>query len=147
MRGELIFMGCAFKCDRCGKYYDKSTLETGPRLYKNKNTTVLDLCEECKESLTNWLASPMDKSKENETIERFILRRAFIRVQNGVATSFILVPHFIEALIKFFDFREEEEVEDFIGANASLTDRIEIKKVKECLAKYFDYEWKDAFYG
>ena len=58
----------AYKCDRCGKYYDDSTSLIGPTLYKSKNTRMFDLCEECKASLTRWLTSVTDK-REDEFYE------------------------------------------------------------------------------
>lgn len=143
-------MACAFKCDRCGKYYDKSTLDKGPRLYKNKNTTVLDLCEECKASLTDWL-------NHEEYIEQFIKHRSFKFLDDGLI-SYITLAHFIEALERYFDYDwTNPNMEKFIKDRTCTKDLggphwhnnqeiIMTRTAKECLINYLDYEWKDEIY-
>lgn len=58
----------AYKCDRCGKYYTNRTMLIGLTLCKSSKSRILDLCEECKASLTEWLTSAADK-REDEFYE------------------------------------------------------------------------------
>lgn len=153
-------MGCAFKCDRCGKYYDKTTLETGPRLFKNKNTTVLDLCEECKASLTNWLNQAVNGSCCEEYVEQFIKHRSFELRDDGLV-SYITLAHFVEALEIYFSdckWTDDPGMKNFIKGRTYIKDIggdfwhdnqeiISTSTVKECLIHFLDYEWKDEFYG
>lgn len=50
----------AFKCDRCGKYYDAYTVNYGYFkdevyvIFKESNDTRLDICDECMHELKNW---------------------------------------------------------------------------------------------
>ena len=144
-------MACAFKCDRCGKYYDKSTLDTGLTLCKSKNTRILDLCKECKASLTDWL-------NHEEYIEQFIKHRAFKFLDDGLV-SYITLAHFIEALERYFDYGwDDPNMEKFIKQRTFTKDLggpnwhndqeiIMTKTAKECLINYLDYEWKDELYG
>lgn len=48
MKGELIFMACAFKCDRCGKYKDLG----GPNWHNNQKIITTRTAKEC---LKNYL--------------------------------------------------------------------------------------------
>lgn len=50
-------MSRIFRCDRCGKPYDKRPSDDKPRVLdpKNGNRTPLDLCTECIDQLESWL--------------------------------------------------------------------------------------------
>lgn len=51
-------MASAFRCDRCGGYYDKSTKYYKYNLSKYSETGKyhsFDLCNSCKDSLEEWL--------------------------------------------------------------------------------------------
>lgn len=143
-------MACAFKCDRCGKYYDDSTASIGPTLRKSQNTRILDLCKKCKASLTDWL-------NHEEYIEQFIKHRSFKLRDDGLI-SYITLAHFIEALEIYFDYDwTNPDMEKFIKDRTYIKDIggdswhnnqeiIMTRTAKECLINYLDYEWKDEFY-
>ena len=50
----------AFKCDRCGKYYDVYTVSNGYFkdevyvIFKESDNTRLDICCDCMHDLKNW---------------------------------------------------------------------------------------------
>ena len=46
----------AYKCDRCGRYYDENRPWSKETLYlkRHKDGGILDLCENCNDSLTKW---------------------------------------------------------------------------------------------
>ena len=51
-------MANAFKCDRCGRYYDNSTNYYKYNLSKYSETgkyLSFDLCNSCKDSLEEWM--------------------------------------------------------------------------------------------
>ena len=54
----------AFKCDRCGKYYDAYTVrdvyfkDEVYEIFKEGYNTPLDLCSECMHDLNNWVNEP-----------------------------------------------------------------------------------------
>ena len=60
-------MANAFKCDRCGRYYDNSTNYYKYNLSKYSETgkyLSFDLCNSCKDSLEEWM-------------DKILLRKAF----------------------------------------------------------------------
>ena len=137
----------AYKCDRCGKYYDNSTTATGPTLCKSSKTRILDLCESCKKSLAEWLES-FNREENKKHIESFIKLKSFTSKRNNA--GYMLVPDFLEALRMFFDYKGNGEVDDFINDATTrfspFSDMIGIQEIKSCLNKYFKHEWKDEFY-
>lgn len=51
-------MAHAFQCDRCGGYYNKSTIYYKYNLSKYSetgNSRSFDLCNSCKDSLEEWM--------------------------------------------------------------------------------------------
>lgn len=70
----------AFKCDRCGKYYDEYTVSNGYFkevyvIFRKSDDTRLDICDECMHDLNNWFndeRKPRIKhSDENVTTSTF----------------------------------------------------------------------------
>lgn len=44
----------AFKCDRCGNYYDKFTCNEDDLYIVHANKSTIDLCPECNDELSKW---------------------------------------------------------------------------------------------
>ena len=69
-------MAKAYKCDRCGKLFERSLL---PDIVVVTDTwrmldTRLDFCSECQQSLENWLKESKD-SKEKPNILKKICKK------------------------------------------------------------------------
>ena len=161
-------MASVYKCDRCGKYYDKSTASVGPIFKKHKDCGVSDLCRECKTSLTKWFNDC--KHEHPEHVEEFIKLNSIVFTHDDPGViKYITVKRFIDALEEYFDYKwneddfrmptgspSETKLEGFIYARMKidnlygpvLTIRdciITVEWAKVALKRYFNYEWKDEF--
>jgi len=59
----------AYKCDRCGKFYELTYDQNRKRIRDNKfqvcdSTHCLDFCDECLDDLQEWM--PVHKEAESE---------------------------------------------------------------------------------
>lgn len=63
----------AFKCDRCGKYYSKSTknckYQVGEYDEKHKMYMYIDLCDGCLAELNDWMENKGIKEGECDNCE------------------------------------------------------------------------------
>ena len=143
-----MYMASVYKCDRCGKYYDKSTSSVGPVFKKHKDSSKSDLCKDCKTSLTKWFN---DCEREHpEHVEGFVKSHSFTITHNNPGdVKYITVMHFTDALKEYFDykcnddnFRLPEELEYPHGT------RLEIENVCKTVEEFvFSVMHVEDLYG
>ena len=80
----------AYKCDRCGNYYEVNNNNSFSYTIRKKNvsgpTTAIDLCDKCKKEFINWMGTDIDFPVVKDTFNKKKLLSDVIDVEKLIVT-------------------------------------------------------------